>query len=59
MLIQKIKDVWSQKRGELELRQAQCLEFIAQRQADLEAINLQIAELEAEILEVDTLEIKK
>lgn len=59
MLIQKIKDVWSQKRGELELRQAQIVQAIAEKQTELEAINLLIAELDSEIIEVDTLEIKK
>lgn len=59
MLTQKIKEIWLQKQDELNLTRIRKVEEIERLQAELTALDAQIAEQEAELLEIDTLEIKK
>lgn len=59
MLTKKIKEIWLQKQDELDLTRIRKVEEIERLQAELTALDAQIAEQEAEILEIDTLEIKK
>lgn len=58
MLTKKIKEIWLQKQDELNLTRIRKVEDIERLQAELTALDAQIAEQEAEILEIDTLEIK-